>query len=255
MSSLTPTQSKEVAQPIVIRSENVPALDNYNDYKSYLRYDFLHCCAYCTIAESEAGAVRFTIDHYEPRSARPDLACEYNNLMWSCDECNIRKGDLVPPSNARAAGFRFFRADSDVTDDHFLLDGLRLKHISPIGEFTIDFLDLNRQGLRKLRELRRRLSECEEFVRSGVYALRHAHIDRLPQEMKGKVATAIARAQKLGEQIAGEIDEILREFARSTLIDPDPDSAERAEERKQRLKQLKSIEPGKWRGREFSQPR
>ncbi|WP_316169438.1 hypothetical protein [Bradyrhizobium sp. SZCCHNRI1058] len=138
-----------------------------------------------------------------------------------------------------------------MADDHFALDGLRLKHLSPIGEFTIDFIDLNRQSLRRLRELRQRLFECEEFVRSGVYALRHAHIDRLPQELKGKVITAIARAQKLGEQIADEIDELLREFARSTLIDPDPESAERAEARKRRLKELRTIEPGKWRGREF----
>jgi hypothetical protein len=225
-------------------------LDDYNGYKQYLRYDFLHCCAYCTTAEAEAGAVRFTIDHYEPRTARPDLVNEYKNLMWCCDECNMRKGDLVPPPKAREVGIRFFRPDQDIAADHLELRGLLLRHRSSIGEFTIDFVDLNRLALRKLRDLRRRLFECDQYVQQGIYALRRAHIDRLPQQLKGEVYTAVLRAAKLGERLSDHIDKVLRDFAKSELIDPDPASAERAAERLKRIKELRSLYPGEWRGRE-----
>jgi HNH endonuclease len=102
--------------------------------------------------EAEAAAVRFTIDHYEPTSARPDLENEYNNLMYACDPCNTRKGDRYPPLAARAEGVRFFRPDEDVHSDHFELTGVRLKGKSKTGEYTVVALDLNRYMLNKLRE-------------------------------------------------------------------------------------------------------
>ena len=83
-------------------------------------------------------AIRFTIDHYEPRWASPELLNEYQNLMYSCDECNMRKGDLVPPPAARSKGVRFFRPDQDAHADHFELNGIRLDSKTGIGEFTVD---------------------------------------------------------------------------------------------------------------------
>lgn len=237
--------------PAVVRSENVPALENYNEYKHYLRFDFLHSCAYCTVAEAEAGAVRFTIDHYEPKSARPDLKDAYSNLMWSCDECNIRKGDLTPPPKARDEGIRFFRADEDIASEHYELVDVRLKHLTRIGEFTIDFVDLNRLALRRLRDLRNRLLECDRYVQEGVFALRRAHIDRLPQKLKGRVSRSIAQAQQMGDRIANDIDDLLRSFAKSDMIDPDPESEQRMIDRKKRLREHQSLQPGKWRGRDF----
>jgi uncharacterized protein (TIGR02646 family) len=250
LSPLVPTKANLEA-PAIVRSAHVPTLDSYRAYKPYLRYDFLHCCAYCTVSEAEASAVRFTIDHYEPQTARADLANEYSNLMWCCDECNMRKGDLTPPANARAAGIRFFRPDQDISADHFQLDGLLLKHRSEVGNFTIDYVDLNRLALRRLRDIRRRLMDCEKFVQDGVFALRRAQIDRLPRELRGKVVTAIARAASLGEQLSQQIDDILRAFAKSELIDPDPESAERAADRKTRMKEQQGLFEGKWRGRDF----
>ena len=40
----------------------------------------------------------------EPQKARPDLADSYDNLMYACDECNMRKGDRCPPPEARGKG-------------------------------------------------------------------------------------------------------------------------------------------------------
>jgi hypothetical protein len=51
--------------------------------------------------------------------------------------------------------------------------------------------------------------------------------------------------------LAEEIDELLRRLAKSELIDPDPESEERAKAREKRMKELKNLAPGKWRGRNF----
>jgi hypothetical protein len=236
--------------PLVERATIVPKVDNYQEYRELLRYDFLHSCAYCTMSEAEAGAVRFTIDHYEPRTARADLISTYDNLFWACDECNRRKGDLTPPPKARAAGIRFFRVDQDIAEDHFRLEGLLLKHRTSIGDFTIEYVDLNRQALKRLREIRCRLAECEQFVREGVYALKGSQIDRLLPDVRGRVFTAIMRAARLGDQLADEIDGLLREAAKSKLIDPDPQSEERAASRKERMKRLQGLFEGSWRGRD-----
>ncbi len=112
----------EKKSQLVVRS-TVPVRKNYSDYREFLRYDFFFSCAYCTIAESEAQAIRMTIDHYEPRNARPDLENTYDNLMYACDECNKRKGDRSPPPDARANGFRFMRSDQDFRDEHLECKG------------------------------------------------------------------------------------------------------------------------------------
>ena len=156
------TTGGDAARPLVVRS-NPPQGENYNEYKEILRYDFFYTCAYCTMMEAEAAAVRFTIDHYEPTSAQPDLENEYNNLMYACDPCNTRKGDRYPPPAARAEGVRFFRPDEDVHSHHFELTGKRLRGKSKTGDYTIDALDLNRYMLNRLREIRIRQNRCREL--------------------------------------------------------------------------------------------
>ena len=239
-------------QPLVVRTASVPTVEDYHEYRELLRFDFLHSCAYCTMSESEAAAIRFTIDHYEPRSARPDLETVYTNLFWACDECNRRKGDITPPARARAAGFRGFRIDEDLAADHFELIGLLLRRSSNVGQFTIDAADLNRKSLMRLRDIRRRLVECDQFVSEGIHILKRSQIDRLPQEEKGQVFATIMRAARVAEKLADDIDELLRKAAKSDLIDPDPESAERAADRRERMKKLHGLFEGNWRGRNFS---
>ncbi|MGD0026527.1 MAG: HNH endonuclease [Xanthobacteraceae bacterium] len=231
---------------LVTRSA-VPAGLRYPEYKPYLRHDFFHSCAYCTISESEATAIRFTIDHYEPKTSRRDLANEYTNLMYACDTCNQLKGNRCPPPNARAAGLRFFRPDNDLYEDHFQLSGIRLNSKTKVGEFSIEAIDLNRQALRRLRDLRRRLTNCDEHVAAGILALRSFHMDQLPQPVKGSAARTVSQAIAVGERMADEIDALLRDHARSTLIDPDPESEKRAAERSRKMDAWKALHPGNWR--------
>ena len=137
----------EVAAPpraitaVVVRSDVPPGLP-HTQYKRYLRHDFYYSCAYCTMTEGEAQAIRMLIDHYQPISA--EGADIYSNLMYCCEECNLRKGDLWPPLEAQDQGKRFFRIDAEPRSEHFDLDGTELKGTTEVGKFTVDFVDLNR---------------------------------------------------------------------------------------------------------------
>lgn len=167
--------------------------------------------------------------------------------MYACDQCNQRKGDRYPPPEARANGYRFFRPDEDAFSTHFELTGMRLTAKTNIGEYSIEAMDLNRFSLRKLREIRERLTNCGKLVAEGVLALKKFHIDQLPPHVKGKVVGTINGAVAVANQMTDQIDDLLRNFARSPLVDPDPDGETRAKERSVRLGELKILYPGSWR--------
>jgi hypothetical protein len=199
------------------------------------------------MSEAEASAIRFTIDHYEPLSARPELVRDYQNLMYACDECNRRKGNLTPPQAAREQGVHFFRPDNEVRGDHFRLNGVLLEHKSKVGDFSIIALDLNRLMLRRLRELRRRLSECEAHVAEGIIALRRFPIDQLPSHIRGKASSAIKNSTATADGIADRIDAILKANAKSPLVDEDPNANEERLAKQKRINDFQALHPGVWR--------
>lgn len=235
----------------LVTRTNVPAGLKYTEYRPFLRYDFFHSCAYCTSTEAEAQAIRFTIDHYEPQGARPDLVHEYTNLMYACDECNQRKGDRSPPLAAQAAGYRFYRPDMDKFDEHFRigLSGIVIDAESITGDYTIEALDLNRHMLKRIRDLRQRLTDCNQFVAEGIRALRNSPIDKLPINMKAQAAKAIKEATSIADKFPDQIDNLLRSYAKSELIDGDtsPEEEARLKEREEKLKNMQSLFPGSWR--------
>ena len=235
-----------LSTPLVVRTVVLPR-PSYTDYKVELRYDFYFSCAYCNMAEHEATAIRFTIDHYEPQGARPDLVNSYNNLMYACDSCNQRKGNRCPPIAARQDGYRFFRPDADAYGDHFSGEGVRVKHTSNTGYFTIETLDLNRLELRRLRELRQRLFDCKDFISEGVQALRRFKIDQIPAAFKGRADSAIRRTIAESEKVESEIDSLLRKHAASPLSGDDAQEAARLKGRQSDLNALQSLYPGLWR--------
>jgi len=242
-------KEKTSSLTLVSRS-TVPENLKYTEYKPYLRKDFFYSCAYCTMTESEAQAIRFTIDHYEPRSSYPNLENQYNNLMYACDECNTRKGNRNPPPEARSKGYRFFRPDHDFHHEHFEKNGIRLKSKSNIGHYTIEAIDLNRQSLRRLRDIRTRLIGCEQYVTEGILALRGFPIDRLPPHIKQQAAESIKKAKNMADMLASNIDSLLMKYAQSPLIDPN-DSVEEARitQRNSELKKIEALYPGNWRTR------
>jgi hypothetical protein len=243
---LFPVPLREKSEPLVRRS-SVPPAASYGQYRQVLRRDFYYSCAYCGTTEAEAWAVRMTIDHYEPRHARPDLENNYSNLMYCCDECNIRKGDRCPPAQARDAGYRFFRPDEDVHEAHFTPSGVRVDAASNTGYYTIHALDLNRQALRRVRELRERLCESDRFVAHGIAALATLALDKLKPELRARVMKDVETIKTKENAQAGYIDDSLARFARSPLLDSDDEVEARAKDRGAQLSVLKQIFPGSWR--------
>jgi hypothetical protein len=249
MSENKVTQTVRQLVPAITRSD-VPSGLKYPEYKKYLRRDFLFSCAYCTTTESEAQALRFTIDHYEPRSVRPELENQYQNLMYACDQCNMLKGSRCPTQEMRDADRRFFRPDKDVRSEHFGVDNSEVKGTTEVGRFTTVAVDLNRPTLVRLRELRRRLLDSDEYVNEGIAALLTFPIDRLRPDERAQALAAINKALELAHMVFDNLDEALLYHAKSRILgDDDELEVEEIERRKARLRELDGLHPGAWRGR------
>lgn len=69
---------------------------HYSNYKPYLQVDFHNRCAYCNLLDTQI-TTPFETDHFIPENTfkgiRPDLACCYENLVYSCKKCNDAKSD------------------------------------------------------------------------------------------------------------------------------------------------------------------
>jgi hypothetical protein len=68
----------------------------YNDYESYrdwLRDEFSYRCVFSLMRETWPQ-VRFHIDHLISQKERPDLVCDYDNLILLEGRLNIRKEGL-----------------------------------------------------------------------------------------------------------------------------------------------------------------
>lgn len=235
---------------LVERSAVPPALP-YNDYKPHLRYDFYYSCAYCTMTEAEAQAIRLVIDHYDPVSNNPALANEYANLMYACDECNTRKGDRFPPPEAQAQGIKFFRIDEELRSNHFELRGDELVGLTECGKYTIQAVDLNRLALRRLRSLRRRLSQYEGFASEGIMALAGFQIDKLQPAARQLAIDAINSILATANEVFENLDALLIDYAQSDMLvdELSDDDKKRNKERLSYLKQMEGRIPGNWRGR------
>jgi hypothetical protein len=241
----------------VVRSRGLPVGVAYPEYRQYLRRDFWYACAYCTMTESEAEAIRFTIDHYEPQSVKPELKDVYENLMYACDECNKRKGSLCPSEEMRREGKRFFRADQDVRGEHFELEGGKVKGKTKVGSYTTLAVDLNRRALVRLRELRQRLIDDDGYVSEGMRALASFAIDRLSPETRTKALAAIKKGLEQAGKVYNDMDEALLELSKSEmLMDEKTDEDKRAnQERLAQLRQMDGLYPRAWRGRKTSKKR
>lgn len=81
---------------------------DYQNFKPWLRDEFTFRCVYCLFRERwyPAGHAAFGIDHVLPRSVRPDLACDFDNLVYACSRCNSLKQEaaLTDPCAAGLAG-------------------------------------------------------------------------------------------------------------------------------------------------------
>ncbi|MFH1530452.1 MAG: HNH endonuclease [Pseudomonadota bacterium] len=227
-----------------IRRSNPPQKAHYSDYQEDLRKDFFNSCAYCSVMEREAGGVGFTIDHYIPKSSAKGKPLEhtFSNLLWSCGDCNSYKGTYLADAVAWDRGLVVIRPDTMVPSEHLELDGaapLELRPKTTTGTFTIERLDLNRPGLQRIRSARFQIDGARKYVSEGVSALSRTALDQLKPAARGPFIKLREVVLSKAAELDQEIDELLRDYARSPLRMPDPDAKARTKARKKKLKELR----------------
>jgi hypothetical protein len=117
---------------------------NYEEYKPWLRDEFLFTCAYCLVRErwQRGGQRHFSVEHINPQVAAPSQAADYSNLIYACVDCNSLRQDrpvLDPFSNAFADHV------------HIDADGL-IRGLSPMGIAHIKVLLLDSEELTDYRQ-------------------------------------------------------------------------------------------------------
>ena len=70
----------------------------YEPYREWLRDEFSYRCVFSLVRETwDAWSITFDIDHLEPRAIRPDLTCEYDNLVYAMHRLNQVRGKRAIP--------------------------------------------------------------------------------------------------------------------------------------------------------------
>lgn len=170
------------------RTRDVPAFQDYLDYRPFLRRDFEYRCAYCLRHEFfSGGGEAGEVDHHRPLRLFPELKSEYGNLYWSCRRCNATKSGKWPSAPQEALGFRFVDPCADDHDNHWQThpDGT-LTPLTVPGRYTIRHIQLDRPVL---TEFRRFLSRLQEQVREIEMELQNANLsldtrERLLHDLK-----------------------------------------------------------------------
>lgn len=227
--------------PIVERSR-ADLRNNYSDYRDLLRFDFWYSCAYCSIMEYEAMAIRFEIDHYFPQKNHPQLKNDYYNLMWSCEKCNGYKGGYDPDENAKLKENVVIKIDQESPEEHFKNTGVRLEPITHKGEFNIELLELNRLQLRRLRKIREQFWESKKIIAHGIQALSRIAIDKCKPTYRYQLLKMKKMLEERNIDFEDNLADILRAYAKSCFIDEDPEKMQNLKRRRDYLKKQKAIE-------------
>jgi hypothetical protein len=67
-------------------------------FRPWLRDEFSFRCVYCLIREQWGKQFgEFDLEHFVPVSQSQDSSLDYDNLLYSCHPCNLRKGSRPVP--------------------------------------------------------------------------------------------------------------------------------------------------------------
>ena len=119
----------------------------YKDYESYrpwLRDEFSFRCVFCLHRE-QWGLVTglWDIDHLVPQSRNPELALEYDNLLYVCSTCNSTKSFqmLADPCDLTLGDCLQVNADGTITA------------LNKQGSLLIEILRLDNEDYTRFRNL------------------------------------------------------------------------------------------------------
>lgn len=78
---------------LVSRRHGPTGYNNYGSYRPWLRDEFSFRCVFCLLREQWGRVTaQFDVDHFVPQICNLALATNYDNLVYACHACNIRKG-------------------------------------------------------------------------------------------------------------------------------------------------------------------
>jgi hypothetical protein len=105
-------------------------------------------CSYCESKNRHVSPGE--TDHIAPRSRRPDLAFTWENLTYTCDECNHSKSDYYNPAEPLINPY------DNEPGDHFQFNGPLISHLPGdlMGRRSVRILRLNRTSLFERRRER-----------------------------------------------------------------------------------------------------
>jgi hypothetical protein len=125
-----------------VRRHGPGGWNTYGRYREWLRDEFAFRCVYCLEREVWRDMrQRMHIDHFEAQAIRPDLKCEYSNLLYLCPACNSRKSDLILPDPCVVALGDCLRVYKDG----------RIEALNDQGKLLIDILALDQSPAKQRR--------------------------------------------------------------------------------------------------------
>lgn len=116
-----------------VRQHGPQGYSKYGQYRNWLRDEFSFRCVYCLRRETWLTLRRdYELDHFRPKSAHPDIECDYDNLVYACSECNGTKATQYLPSLETVAYGKCLHVDDNgeirpLNDDGVtIIEALRL---------------------------------------------------------------------------------------------------------------------------------
>jgi len=118
-----------------------------------------HRCEYCLIQEDDTYS-GCHVDHII--SIKHGGTSDAENLAYACAFCNRAKGSDIGSILWKTGEFvRFFNPRKDKWAEHFIIDGELIKHLTSIGEATLQILRFNDTE---------RIEERKELIATGRYS-------------------------------------------------------------------------------------
>lgn len=125
------------------RRHRPPHFSRYQQYKLWLRDEFVFTCVYCLSRETWSRNSNFYgVEHFKPKSSFKAGIVDYDNLLYACNECNRIKGAKALPADLHpeVAGWG---QDLQIQDDGSII-ALTKRGIAIIKWFELDSAELNR---------------------------------------------------------------------------------------------------------------
>ncbi len=135
---------------------------DYTSYKIWLRDEFIFKCVYCLNRETwYPDLSTFGVDHLLSRSSRPDLECDYDNLVYACNECNRFKSNSDGAPDPGNHGYALLlRINRDGTIEGLSSEGTKLISILRLDRPKL--IEWRQQLIKLYGELMRRPNSLQK---------------------------------------------------------------------------------------------